>query len=150
MKYNVGQVIHVVFAKQATIIPCLVVEENIKKTLDGQKTEYKVIFAVEPDVIVDLSKVDGKDGKVFVTLDEASQYLGKKFAAYVELQRNKAIKMAAIWQKQVKRAEIVPQDSEAMSNGEYVIATLPDGTEARVRLPNMQQVQTEISDEKVQ
>jgi hypothetical protein len=60
------------------------------------------------------------------------------------------VKMASIWQKQVKRVEVVPHDSEVMHDGEYVIATLPDGTEARVRLPNMQQAQAEISDEKVQ
>ena len=152
MKYNVGQITYVVFSKQAMIVPCLVVEENTKKTLDGQKTEYKVVFAPEPDIIVDLHKVDGKDGKVFVTLDEASNYLSKKFATYVEMQRVKATKMASVWEKHQKRTE-APSNvirTDDVPNDEYVIVTLPDGTNARVKLPNVNQDNTEANDEKIQ
>ncbi len=152
MKYDVGQIIQVVFAKQATIVPCLIVEENVKKTLEGQKTEYKAILAIEPNVVVELSRIDGSDGKIFATLDEATEYLSKKFLTYVNAQKNKAIKLASMWDKYQKpAADPTHESSEQSANDGYVIAVLPDGTEARVKLPNISisQTSTQIPDENV-
>jgi hypothetical protein len=141
MTYSVGQIIYIVFSKQATIVPCLVVEENTKKTLDGQKTEYRVILAVEPNSVVDLHRIDGK---FFTNLNEASEYLTKKFNTYIEMQKNKAKKLASQWEKhqkvidEPKTIKDVPEQQPQIDDtDEYVIVELPDGTKARAKLPTM-------------
>lgn len=58
-KYAVGQVIYVVSSKQMKVVPCLVTEENVKKTLKTDSVEYKVVVG-KNEKQVDLKQIAGE------------------------------------------------------------------------------------------
>ena len=72
MTYNVGQVLFVLMSEQNKVLPCQVVEENTKKTLNGDIVTYKVIFGSDQANIIDLDKVKGK---IFTSLRDVQKIL---------------------------------------------------------------------------
>jgi hypothetical protein len=108
--YSVGQIVYMVISKKAEIIPCLIIEENTKTTLEGKKTDYNAILSTDPQNIFRLSNFNGK---IFNSLDEAVSFLNKKFETYVDSQRAIAIKLAAKWQKKYEKEPQVQQSAPA-------------------------------------
>ena len=69
--YNVGQIIYV-FKQKNKIFPCMVCEEVVTKTLNGETKTYAVLLPDSENTKVYLSKL--KDVKIFETLDDFKRY----------------------------------------------------------------------------
>tara|TARA_B100000902_G_C27213935_1_gene865940 strand:+ start:103 stop:546 length:444 start_codon:yes stop_codon:yes gene_type:complete len=69
--YKVGQIIYALLENKKVIIPIKIIEEITVKNLQEETTTYKVKIPNNKKDKVDLSKFD----KVFVTIDEAADYM---------------------------------------------------------------------------
>ena len=65
--YNIGQIIYIYKETNDTLFPCIVCEEVVKKTLEGEDVAYKVLLPDQEGTVVDLSRLNVK---VFSNLDE--------------------------------------------------------------------------------
>ena len=65
--YNVGQVVYIYKEINDTLFPCVVCEEVVKKTLEGEEVYYKVLLPDQEGTVVDLSKLNIE---VFSDLDD--------------------------------------------------------------------------------
>lgn len=72
--YIVGQILYTVYQDRYKIVPLKVVEQLIRKSIDGETTEYFVqIPSKKQENIVNLKKVNS----VFTSLEEVENYLIK-------------------------------------------------------------------------
>lgn len=72
--YIVGQILYTVYQDRYKIVPLKVVEQLIRKSIDGETTEYFVqIPSKKQENIVNLKKVNN----VFTSLEEVESYLMK-------------------------------------------------------------------------
>ena len=58
--YNIGQVIYIYKETNDTLFPCVICEEVVKKTLEGEDVYYKILLPDQEGTIVDLSRLDVK------------------------------------------------------------------------------------------
>lgn len=71
--YDVGQIIYIYKESNDTLFPCIVCEEVVKKTLQGEDVSYKVLLPDTEGTVVDLSKLSVE---VFGDLDKfKSEYI---------------------------------------------------------------------------
>jgi len=80
MSYNVGQVLYTIIKEKQVVIPVRVVEQIIKKNLDGEETSYKVLLPNKKSQKVDLEKLEN----VFQDLDDVNSYLLKKSKSTID------------------------------------------------------------------
>lgn len=72
--YIVGQILYTVYQDRYKIVPLKVVEQLIRKSIDGETTEYFVqIPSKKQENIVNLKKVNN----VFTSLEDVENYLMK-------------------------------------------------------------------------
>jgi hypothetical protein len=74
MNYNVGQVLYTVVKEKQIVIPVRVVEQIIKKNLEGEETTYKVLLPNKKSQKVNLEKLEN----VFKDLDDVNNFLLEK------------------------------------------------------------------------
>ena len=72
MKYNVGQVVYLLNQKSLTIIPALIVEEVIRKTIEEESKQYILEFPGEDNKRVVLDKVSAR---IFNDTDTLRDYM---------------------------------------------------------------------------
>ena len=65
--YDVGQIIYIYKKSNDTLFPCIVCEEVVKKTLQGEDVFYKVLLPDTDGTVIDLSKLSVE---VFGDLDK--------------------------------------------------------------------------------
>ena len=58
--YNIGQVVYIYKETNDTLFPCVICEEVVKKTLQGEDVYYKILLPDQEGTVVDLSKLDVK------------------------------------------------------------------------------------------
>lgn len=74
MNYSVGQVLYTIIKEKQIVIPVRVVEQIIKKNLDGEETSYKVSLPNKKNQKVNLEKLEN----VYQDLDDVNNFLLKK------------------------------------------------------------------------
>ncbi len=137
-KLKVGQVVYVAMHGKTQVIPVKVVEETMKKTIDGQTTTYTVrVGKSDPPKDVQLDKIDGD---VFATPRQALEALRSRVNTAIKQIVDEATKKASEWygepgqdvddagdelvmvkQKSTKQAQQEPVPSNLTK------VTLPDG-----------------------
>jgi hypothetical protein len=129
MSYNVGQILFVVLNKKNQVYPMLVVEEIVKRTLRGEETNYVLQGGSDPSSRLMLDQVDGD---IFNSAEEARNVLVSKATSQIEKLVLAAKEKAKEWYTSSHDENVV---HELPIKNEGQVVKLPDGTVARVRLP---------------
>lgn len=142
MKISVGQVLFIVPLKQVTVMPFLITEEVVRKTVAGTDTTYLGVFGQDKNV-VELKSITGK---IFHSPEEAKTFLFKALTASISGMIDKAISKAKEWYPEgvIKsendmESELQPIPYEPVMNSDVqfetnsVVVELPDGTKARLK-----------------
>ncbi len=126
MSYSVGQIIYVVLNKRQTVIPAQVVEETVRRSLDGEVTTYSVVVPNSSKKVYSLGDLDGD---VYTTLEEVRDKLMNNARGVIDGLITKAKDL----QDQVFTPAPIPPP--ASPNSEAMTVTLEDGTVANVKMP---------------
>ena len=132
MVYEVGQVLYVVLRSQQTVIPVQVIEQILRRTLEGEQTTYTVNVptsnAREP---LKKMSLDDLDGNVYDSLDGVNGALLENAKAAIDGLISKANAVASKYFV-VEKSIPVPLLPEAPED--RVQVTLEDGTVANVKV----------------
>lgn len=146
MKISVGQVLFIVPLKQVTVMPFLITEEVVRKTVSGTVTTYLGVFGQDKNV-VELKSITGK---IFHSPEEARTFLFKALTSSISNMIDKAVVKAKEWypegiivtyqdNSELLADESIPYEPITISNSEVnfetngVVVELPDGTKARLK-----------------
>ena len=156
MNFKVGQVIFVVLRKQASVYPMQVIEEIVKKTLEGEATSYVVCAGAARDKIMSVNEIDGE---IFDSAEKAKKTLIDRASRDISNRVDLAIKKAREWypagfesavddplsmikkspgqqevlaQRQFVSSEVSELAAEFAQEAEETVIELPDGVKARV------------------
>ena len=58
--YSVGQILYMLLDKSRKVVPVRVVEQVIRKSIDGEEVSYVVLLPSKDKSKIDLSKIDGR------------------------------------------------------------------------------------------
>jgi hypothetical protein len=136
MRYKVGQVLYILLRKETRIFPVQVVEEITKKTLTGETVSYMINVGKKAQTTM-LSDIEGD---VFESVETLRSTLIERITNSVNSLIDNATQRASEWYEQVEiysPVDGVVDIVETRSNiSENVVVNLPDGTVARVKMPN--------------
>lgn len=137
MEYNVGEILWVV-SDNPGIVVIRVVEEIIKKTLNGTKTSYIVEVLGREDSSYDLENIKGK---IHRSKDEAVSTMmnnTKKAIDAIVDQQSKMIE--ELW---LSRNKTITQEASVSKNhagnDNYEVIELENGTKARIKVSNIKE-----------
>lgn len=135
--YRVGQVLFVLMNKETKIIPVQVIEEIIKRTVDGETTSYMVKMGKSGKVL-SLSEIDGD---VFDNVDKLRDVLTKRVMNTINAVVDNAAVRAGEWYEQPEvhspMLEPLPPPPQEKNDSESIMVQLPDGKYANVKMPSM-------------
>jgi len=152
--HEVGQIIFLVSRKAQSVLAAQICEQNVKKTLDGEETSFRVRIGTGDDDVDDIQlyDLDRVDADIYASPEEASESLyataksaidslvneavddASKFFNYQRLPTKKTStrrkSRKATTPKKPKSEQVqVPKKDDAL----YV--TMPDGTQAKLKTP---------------
>lgn len=135
--FKVGQIIYVIFKKQAQLIPFRITEEISRKTLQGNSTSYKVECGAQPGQIVDISQIDGE---IYSRLEDAQKTMIDRVTRNVEKMVSNAYAKAQEWYgvadepQQVQQIEGLESEMNNLKNDDKpIIVDLGNGQLARLK-----------------
>ena len=152
--HEVGQIIFLVSRKSQSILAAQICEQNVKKTLDGEETTFRVKIGGEEvnDGIYDLSKIDadiyGSPEEASASLYESAKLAidgfvadavedAKQSFAYqpdpIKKNRGRPRKSTIPPKVSTPKKRKTSKKSEQDSAATYV--TMPDGSQARLKTP---------------
>jgi hypothetical protein len=144
MEYKVGQVLYVILRKEMVVYPVQIVEEIVKKTLEGESTTYVVQAGIDQAKKVLLNEVDGE---VFESADKAKKLLIDRVSISISQKVEEAKQRAKKWYTNCQKAQenaLQPllDASQSQDESDLQVASddidiptyveLPDGTKAKV------------------
>jgi len=129
MSYRVGQVLFVVLNKKMQVYPMMIIEEIVKRTLQGEEVNYVLQGGSDSSTTILLSAVDGE---IFESADEAKYVLTTRATAQIERLVDIAVEKSNEWyntQQSQETSEVMslPQETDTIK------VTLPDGTVANLK-----------------
>ena len=128
-KYSIGQVLYIVLKSKNSIVPALIVEEVIKRTIKGEETSYRVQVGADNTKSLMLNELDGE---IFVNAGDLQQELLSRASKAVQSLTNSAQQRAIEWfgaERAHKKIEHFQVENEAVDdNGDTQKVRLPDGT----------------------
>ena len=127
-KYSVGQILFAIDGKRFNITPYQITEHHVKTSLDGTENSY---FAVSgrSKKSVNLSDLQGP---IFVSVDDASDYLTRTVAERIKKLVKEALAIAEESFDETPQQE--PQISAPVPENldQDVVVELPDGRQAKL------------------
>tara|TARA_B100000530_G_scaffold181818_1_gene114993 strand:+ start:376 stop:861 length:486 start_codon:yes stop_codon:yes gene_type:complete len=152
--YEVGNIIFLVSRKAQSVLAAQICEQNVKKTLDGEETTFRVRIGTGDESDTELYDLDRIDADIYSSPEEATQSLyetaksvidslvndavddATKFFSYKQLPIKKTTKSRSrksstkkTSTKSATKASSPPVKDDAL----YV--TMPDGTQAKLKTP---------------
>ncbi len=94
MSYKVGQVIYAVLRKEATVFPIQIVEEVVRRTLDGEATTYMVRAGADPKKVMAIADIDGE---IFDNAATAKAMLVERATRTIGQRVDQAVAKAKEW-----------------------------------------------------
>lgn len=137
MAYHVGQILFVILSKQAQVYPMMVVEEIVKRTLNGEETNYVLQGGSDPTSTVLAHQVKGE---IFESAEEAKYVLTSRATTQIEKMVDLAMRKATEWygaKKIEAPTKIVESMDSSVDEDEKVQVELPDGTIAYMKKLDM-------------
>jgi hypothetical protein len=94
-RLNVGQVIYMLPKKDEHIVPGLVVEETLVKTLRGTSSSWKIGIGPRGKMkIIDIKDIEAE---IYLSIEEAQKVMMGRFTAWIEKISVKAAKLTRAW-----------------------------------------------------
>jgi hypothetical protein len=132
--YEVGQVLFVVLNKRPQIIPVQVIEQVVRRSLQGEEIQYSVnVPTKDGDKTFELS---GLDGVVYTSIDEVQEAMLTNAKSTILKMTQKASAIAKNRFDNEQSEDSVPAVNISQGNGEAMKITLDDGVVANVILPD--------------
>jgi hypothetical protein len=131
MTYSVGQILFVIVNKKMQVYPMMVIEEIVKRTLQGEEVNYVLQGGSDPTTIILLNQVDGE---IFESADEAKYVLTNRATAQIEKLVDAAVARANEWYTQKSEEVPVVMSLQQPEQENVVKVTLPDGTMANLKM----------------
>jgi len=130
--FDVGQVVYVISRKESRVYPVLVVEETVRKTLEGSITTYMVRL---PDKKGTVAALDGIADRAFAQANELREFLVTSATKSINTMVDDAVRIG----RSLAPASDRPADEFEQPNDEegVIMVDMPDGTKARLRTPNL-------------
>lgn len=114
------------------VYPMMVIEEIVKRTLQGEEVNYVLQGGSDPTTTILLNQVDGE---IFESADEAKYVLTNRATAQIEKLVDAAVARANEWYTAQKSEEVPVVMSLQQPEQESVVkVTLPDGTMANLKM----------------
>ena len=131
MSYKVGQILYVILHKRQTVIPAQVVEETVRRTLDGEQVTYSV-HVPNAKKAYTLSELDGD---VYPSLDDVREKLVSNATAVIEdlISRAKSTEHEHF---PLPAEDLSPPLPNGLDDSITHKITLEDGTVANVKMPS--------------
>lgn len=132
MSYHVGQIIFVVLNKKIQVYPMMIIEEIVKRTLEGENVNYVLQGGSDSASTILLNQIDGE---IFESADEAKYVLTSRATEQIERMVDLAVERSKEWYKKDSQTD-VQQEKEIMTlpnEKESIKITLPDGTIANLK-----------------
>lgn len=137
MRYAVGQIIYVILNKKGQVYPMRIIEEITKKTLSGEEVNYVLQVGKDSAATMLLNDVEGE---IYETPEEARTVLIERATRQIEKIVSLAYDKSKEWyqqtssqlQQSLQEIHELPPPVITKDN----VVTLPDGTVARLKLPN--------------
>lgn len=145
-QYKIGQVLFVVLKKENRVVPFQVVEELVKRTLEGEVVTYMARLGTSMEHI----SVSDIDGEIYESAEKLRKMLVEKATSSVNKIIDVAVQKSREWyptgfaNDQSELATVrKPRSSKKQAleqptidpGGDESFVELADGTRARVRLP---------------
>jgi len=128
MTYRVGQVLFVIINKKMQIYPMMIIEEIVKRTMQGEEVNYMLQGGSDPSTTILLNQVDGE---IFESAEEAKYVLTNRATQQIEKLVDSAVGRANEWYKfdnqETSEALTLPEEQDKIK------ITLPDGTVANLK-----------------
>jgi hypothetical protein len=126
MSYHVGQVLFVILNKKTQVYPMMVVEELIKKTMQGEETNYILQGGQDVSTTILLNHIDGE---IFESSDEAKYTLINRATTQIEKIIDNAVEKAIAWYS-------LSQDDQHSQQEVMSLVEANESTEVKVELPD--------------
>lgn len=134
---QIGQVLYIVSDKQTRVIPVVVSEQAITRTLEGNTTTWKVIIGPkEKRKTYDLKSITGDK---FFTLEEAKQALLSRFTGFLNETIAESEKTTKDWYgielvaAQTKQTQNKPSTNEENFDPESILDSIDNYTETPIK-----------------
>lgn len=154
--HSVGDIVYIVSSRRRRVLPAQVVEQVIRKTLEGEQVTYMVEMPSEsPGRALNLSEVDGT---VHVTLEAARDFLHRQATLAIDemiAQAHEICEKHFVSSEltessddapresspevlSLREPEVTPHKGRDRSGPSKLKVRLEDGTSATVTLPGVQ------------
>lgn len=130
MSYRVGQILFVVLNKKVQIYPMMVVEEIVKRSLDGESVNYVLQGGSDSSSTILLNQVDGE---IFESADEAKYVLTERATEQIQKMVDAAIEKSEKWYKNREEVNVEEKNKIMELSQESIKITLSDGTIANLK-----------------
>lgn len=143
-KFKIGQVIFVFMPTKYVVVPMRIAEENVVRSLQGERTTYRVIYGPSTNAkIIDLTALLEGECQIFETPQRAREALLEQARATIDKVVGLAVKNASAWyppsvdvnQQQIQTLDF-ETDTEAPAEPQEPIVDLGNGVVARVKFGN--------------
>ena len=152
--YEVGNIIFLVSRKAQSVLAAQICEQNVKKTLDGEETTFRVRIGTGSTEDMELYDLDRIDADIYGSPEEATKSLYETAKSVIDSLVDDAVEDATKFfdykkapvkkssRSRTKKAtpKKAPSSSEKTSSDtpskdDALYVTMPDGTQAKLRTP---------------
>jgi hypothetical protein len=130
VSYEVGQVVYIISRKESRVYPVLVVEENVKRTLEGAAVTYMVRLPDKKGTVIQLDTITDR---AFTSPVELQDFLISTATRSISAMVAEATEIGKALAQAGDRPAHAPDEQP---EEEAVTIEMPDGTRARLRTPN--------------
>lgn len=150
--HEVGQIIFLVSRKAQSVLAAQICEQNVKKTLDGEETSFRVKIGTGGDDIGDMQlyDLDRIDADIYASPEAASESLYKTAKSAIDFLVSEAVDDAAKFfnyqplptkkastRRKPRKATSPkkPKEDQSPKKDDSLYVTMPDGTQAKLKTP---------------
>lgn len=127
--YLIGHIVFVVLSKKNQVYPMQITEIITKRTLQGEEISYILQAGADHESKVSMDQIDGE---VFESPEKARQTLVYRATQQINRLIDMAITKSTEWYGKVNENVIIEKNVDDLVE----TVMLPDGTIAKVKLPN--------------
>ena len=130
--YQVGQVVYVIFTKKQRVIPVKIVEQIVRRSVDGESIQY-LVNVPGRDESIDLGKLGSE---IYATIDEVRAQLRQNADSAIMEMTQQAVELAQTHFSIEQQSPTISTELPPLIPGDAtgVKVTLDDGTVANVKI----------------
>lgn len=131
-RYAVGQIVFVFVKERSRLLPARVVEEVVKRTIDGERVSYSIQFSTqEPNNGV--VSIDSLKDEVFSAAGDARRVLTERTIASISRLVDVAVQKAGkLFPDNLDELTKPSIDPQVHDDGQFI--ELPDGRKAKIKV----------------